>query len=77
MYVCVYVTGPGKTGIIYTKYTCLCYGIYLPFCMCYPKSVSFIEFLMDFCIHDEILDTILSTDKRFNILNSKSGKFYM
>ena len=52
IYVYVYVTGPGKTGLIYTKYTCLYYGTYLLFCMCYPKSVNFIEFLMNFCIYD-------------------------
>ena len=45
-----YVTGPGKTGLIYTKNTCLYYGMYLLCCMCYPKSVNCIEFLMDFCI---------------------------
>ena len=45
-----YVTGPGKTGLIYTKYTFLYYGMYLLFCMCYPESVNCIEFLMDFCI---------------------------
>ena len=37
------VTGPGKTGLIYTKHTCLYYGTYLLFRMCYPKSVNFIE----------------------------------
>ena len=26
-----YVTGPKKTGLIYTKYTCLCYGTYILF----------------------------------------------
>ena len=30
------VTWPGKTDLIYTKYTCLYYGMYLLFCMCYP-----------------------------------------
>ena len=52
------VTGPGKTGLIYTKYMCSYYGTYLLFCMCYPKSVNFIEFLMDFCIYDDILGVI-------------------
>ena len=33
--VCVYVTRPGKTGLIYAKYTSLYYGTYLFFCMCY------------------------------------------
>ena len=62
--VCVYVTGPGKTGLIYTKYTCLYYGTYLLFCMSYPDSVNFIEFLMNFCIYDDIFDMIQVTDKK-------------
>ena len=49
-----YVTGPGKTGLIYTKYTCLYYSTYLLSCMCYPISVNFIEYPMDFCIDDDI-----------------------
>ena len=32
--------------------------------MCYTKSVGFMEFLMDCCIYDDILDTILSTDRK-------------
>ena len=60
----VYVTGPGKTGLIYTKYMCLYYGTYLQFCVCYPKSVSYIEFLMALCIYHDILDTMWSTDKK-------------
>ena len=73
--VCIYVTWPGKTGLIYTKYTCLYYGMYLLFCMCYPKSVNFIEFLMDFCIYGDILDTIQITDKKLlHVKLSKSGQ---
>ena len=54
-----------KTGLIYTKYTYLYYGMYHLFCMCHPKSYSFIEFLMDLCIiYDDILDTIWITDKK-------------
>ena len=60
-----YVTGPGKTDLIYTKYTCSYYGTYILFCVCYPKSVIFIEFLMDFCICNDIVDTIQITDKRY------------
>ena len=52
------VTGLGKTGLIYTKYICSYYGMHLLFCMYYPKSVSWIEFLMDLCIYDDILDAI-------------------
>ena len=62
--ICTYVTGPGKTVLIYTKYSCLYSGMYLLFCMCYPKSVSFIEFLMDFCIYDDILVMIQITNKK-------------
>ena len=41
--------------------------------MCYPKSVSFIEFLMDFCIYDDTLGIIQITDKKllhFKLLKS-------
>ena len=69
------VTGPGKTGLIYTKYTCLYYGTYLLFCMCYPNSVNFIEFLMDFCNND-ICAMIQVTDKKLlHFELSKSGQF--
>ena len=30
--------------------------------MCYPKSVSFIEFLIDLSIYDDMLDTIHITN---------------
>ena len=33
-------------------------------CAIYAKSVNFIEFLMDFGISDDILDTVLITDKK-------------
>ena len=70
-----YVTRPGKTGLIDTKYTCLYYGMYLLFCMCYPKSVNFIEFLMDFCIHDDIFNIIHITNKKLlHFKLSKSGQ---
>ena len=69
------MTGPGKTGLIYTKYTCLYYGMYLQFCVCYPKSVNFIEFLMDLCTYDDILDAIQITDKKLlHFKLSKSGQ---
>ena len=74
-YIYIYVTGPGKTGFIYTKYTCLYYGTYLLLCMCYPTSVNSIKFLMDFCIYDDILDTIQITDKKLlHFKLSKSGQ---
>ena len=69
------VTGPGKTGLIYTKYTCLHYGTYLLFCVCYLKSVNYIEFLMDLCIYDDILDALWLTDKKLlHFKLSKSGQ---
>ena len=43
--------------------------------MCYPKSVNFIEFLIDFCIYDDILDMIQITDKKLlHFKVSKSGQ---
>ena len=39
------------------------YDTYLLFYMCSLNSVSFIDFLMDFCIYDDILDMIQITDK--------------
>ena len=69
------MTGPGKTGLIYTKYTCLYYGMYFLFCMCYPASVNFIEFHMDFYIYDDILDMMQITDKKLlHFKLSKSGQ---
>ena len=71
----IIVTGPGKTGLIYTKYTCLYNSTYLLFCICYPKSVSFSEFLMDLCIYDDILDAIQIADKTLlHFKLSKSGQ---
>ena len=69
------MTGPGKTGLIYTKYTCLNYGTYLLFCVCYLNSVSFIEFHMDLCIYDDILDALWIIDKKLlHFKLSKSGQ---
>ena len=48
------VTGPEKTVAIYTKYTCSYYGTYLALWMCYSQSANFIEFPIDFCMHDKI-----------------------
>ena len=43
--------------------------------MCYPDSVSFIEFLMNFCTCDDILDTIRITNKKLlHFKLSKSGQ---
>ena len=58
------VAKPGNTSLIYIKYT---YGRYILFCMCYPKSVCFIEFLMNFCTYHDILDTIQIKDKNFTL----------
>ena len=71
----IYVTGPRKTGLIYTKYTCLYYGMYLLFCICYPRSVNFIEFLIDFSIYEDILDMLQIIDKKLlHFKLSKSGQ---
>ena len=61
------ITEPGKTGLIYTKYTFMYYGMYLLFGICYPKSVNFIESLMGFYIYDEILDTSYM-DYRYKVI---------
>ena len=50
----VYVTGPEKTGLIYTKYTYSYNCTYLFLCVCYLISVSFIKFLRILYIYDEI-----------------------
>ena len=42
--------------------------------MCYLNSVSFIEFLMDFFIYDDISDTIWITDKMLYFKLSKAGQ---
>ena len=73
--VMIFVTEPGKTDLIYTKCACLYYGMYLLFCMCYPKSVNFNTFLMDFYIYDDVVDTIHGTDKKLlHFKLSKSGQ---
>ena len=45
--------------------------------MSYAQSVSFIEFLMDFCIYDDILDTTRITDKTFNSQNQVKSYMYI
>ena len=51
---------------------------YILFFMCNPKSFSFIEFLMDVCIYDNLLDTIRFTDKNYYIFYSQNWvKFYV
>ena len=54
-----YVTGPEKTGLIYTKYTHPYYGIYLFIYVCYLNSVSFIEILRTFCVYGEMFSKIV------------------
>ena len=63
-FVIYYVTGLRRHSLTYTKYACSCYGPYLIFSMCYTKSVSSIEFLMESYIYNEMLITILSKYKR-------------
>ena len=44
--------------------------------MCYQKSINFIDFLMDFCIYDDILHMIQITDKKLlHFKLSESGQF--
>ena len=44
--------------------------------MCYPNSVNFIEFFMDLCIYDDILDMIPIPDKKLlHFKLSKLGQF--
>ena len=44
--------------------------------MNYPNSVNFIEFLIDFCIYNDIYDMIQVTDKKLLYFKlSKSGQF--
>ena len=78
---CIYtllVTRPEITALIYIKYTCSYCGIYLLLCMCYLQTAGFIEFFMDFCIYDDILDAILITDKKLlQFKLSKLINFYM
>ena len=47
-----YVTGPEKTGL--NTLVHIMAFTYLMFWICYSQVVSFIKFLIDFCMHDEI-----------------------
>ena len=61
------VTRPEKTGVsTQNALVHIMASSYILFCMCYAKAVSFIEFLIDFCMYDDIkfLDTLLITDKK-------------
>ena len=57
--ICIYVTGPEKTGLIYAKYTHSYYGECHFLCSCYLISASFIEFLRILCIPDKVCVMIL------------------
>ena len=50
----IYVTGPEKTGLIYTKYTYSYYGPYLLFCINYAISVNCFEFIRILYIYGKI-----------------------
>ena len=52
--------------VLSTRNTLVCFmaPISCSVAMCYPKSVSFIEFFMDCCTYNDILDTIWITDKK-------------
>ena len=62
-----FVTRPEKTSLIYKKYTCSYYGEYLLFCTCYIKSASFIEFLLECCMYDDIFVKILRKLLHFKV----------
>ena len=64
MLMIINVTGPEKTGLIYVKYICSYYGTYLKFWLCYSQSVNFIEFHIDFCMHDKACVIIQNTIKK-------------
>ena len=71
------MTGTRKQ-VLFTQNTLVhIVATYLLFCTCYLTFVSFSEFLMDFCIYDDILDTIQITGERLiHFKFSKSGKFF-
>ena len=64
------MTGPEKTGLIYTKYTYLYYCISLIFHICYTEPVSVMEFPMECYVHIAIVNCMLIKDKSYFILNS-------
>ena len=52
----VFVTGSEKTDLIYAKFNTLVHimvHILCSGCTMYLQSISFIEFLIDFCMHDK------------------------
>ena len=60
-----YVTAPGKTALIYTNTLVdIMAPISSSVAMWYPKPVSFIEFLMDFYIYDDIIEYRYNKDYR-------------
>ena len=67
----LYVTGPEKTGLIYTKYTYSYYGAYLFFRVCYPNSVSFIEFLRIYAYIKKFVLKCYVAKMRYCILKTK------
>ena len=74
----IYVTGPEKTGLIYTKMTKSTYSYfdaYLSLCLCYPIFVSCIEFLRILCIYDKICGKMLCCrDEILYLKYSKLGQ---
>ena len=58
------------------KYTYSFYHIYLFFCVGYTISVSFIEFLRKFCVHDEkfLIKYYVRKKKLLNLKDSKLGQ---
>ena len=60
------MTGPGKTGLIYAKYT-LVHNMVPKHISCSEyaiHSISFIEFPIDICMHDKTCVIIQNTIKK-------------
>ena len=73
------MTGPGKTGLIYKKYTCTYYGTYISPVL-YICAMQSLLVLLNFTwisayyynLNDDFLDTIQITDKK--LLHFKLSK---
>ena len=66
------MTWPEETSYLHKVCIDIVRGTYLLFCMSYLNLLSFTEFLMDFCMYDDTLDTILTAYKK--LLLMKQGQ---
>ena len=72
------MTRPEETGLTNVKYAYSYNSIYLLFCMHmgYMQSVSFVDFHIDFCIHNDTYVTIFIENKKLlHFKLSKLGQF--